>query len=280
MSCDPKRQKIKIERFNRIGPYLYKKKDILGKGAYANVHPGFHKETKTEVAIKIIPKSKLKTENSRKRLLSEIETLKLVSHHPNIPTFYESYTDSHNYYIVLERVNGIELYEYLFFYGGMKKENARLLFSQLAKTINFLHSKGICHRDIKIENLMISRDLNHIWLLDFGFARKTDPGEFMTEWCGSCYNAPPEIYRREMYRGFKYDAWTLGGVLYTMLKGSMIFYGNTPNESILKILKGEHGSMEGLPDDAKKLILRLIDTLPWKRPSIKEVLKDPWVLVL
>lgn len=149
-------------------------------------------------------------------------------------------------------------------------ENAVYIFRQLVKAVQYCHHKNICHRDIKLENIIIDNDLG-IKLIDFGFAAvisKTKPLNFF---CGTPSYMPPEIVQKKEYIGFNADVWCLGILLYTLLCGSFPFRGNNEKELYAKICKGDFPLPEYLSDKEKDMLKLLLNIHPSKRPTCDEV---------
>lgn len=268
--------------------------EILGSGSFAKVYNGVCNLTGKIVAIKVVPKYKLRTYGAKDRIFREIDISEQVSHHPNIPTFYEHFEDMYRHYLVFEKIDGIELFQYLVDNGKLDEEKARDLFIKILEVVEFLHSKGICHRDIKIENIMIgysqklkvcetisdvskTLDFSKIYLVDFGFAIKTSNANVLNEKCGSHFNYPPELCEFKLYNGFKYDIWTLGNILYVILVGRRAFASESEHEVTEKIKFGNYNETQDITPEARKLIERIFVVESLHRPIVSEILNDPWV---
>eukprot|EP00826_Nyctotherus_ovalis_P048249 TRINITY_DN5659_c0_g1_i11.p1 TRINITY_DN5659_c0_g1~~TRINITY_DN5659_c0_g1_i11.p1 ORF type:complete len:512 (-),score=140.90 TRINITY_DN5659_c0_g1_i11:1507-3042(-) len=195
----------------------------LGKGKFGLVREATHKQTGEKVAVKIIKKKKLSIEKLAlaKR---EIEIMK-VCQHSNIISLLDTFENSDYIYIVLELLRGGDLYEYL-----EKREfkiseaRARNITHSLATALFYLHSYGIVHRDIKLENIMMTEDTDQAEakLVDFGLSKMIGPSESCKEPFGTIGYAAPEILKNEPYDK-AIDIWSLGTVLYIMLTSQMPF---------------------------------------------------------
>lgn len=102
--------------------------------------------------------------------------------------------------------------------SGLPETEAMNLFYQVCEAVQFLHGRNIAHRDIKLENVFITRK-GHVKLGDFGFAAKLMPGEVCQEWMGSTEYSAPEVLNNEPYDPLLADSWSLGIMLFTLLKG-------------------------------------------------------------
>lgn len=195
----------------------------LGKGKFGMVREGTHKQSGEKVAVKIIKKSKLSVEKLAlaKR---EIEIMK-VCQHLNIISLLDYFENSDYIYIVLELLRGGDLYEYLerreF---KISESRARNIIHALATALFYLHSYGIVHRDIKLENIMMTDDTDQAEakLVDFGLSKMIGPNESCKEPFGTIGYAAPEILKGDPYDK-AIDIWSLGVVLYIMLAGQMPF---------------------------------------------------------
>ncbi|KAI8972483.1 kinase-like domain-containing protein [Pilobolus umbonatus] len=205
-----------------VGDYWLGK--TLGKGSSGRVKMGIHKVTGEKVAIKIISKSHLASNASvEKAVKREIAVMKLISH-PNIMTLIDviDLSDSPNLYLVLEYVQGGELFEYLVSQGRLSEIEARKYFQQIIMGLDYCHRHLICHRDLKPENLLLDRDKN-IKIADFGMASLQPTGSLLETSCGSPHYASPEIVNGIPYDGSASDIWSCGIILYALLSGHLPF---------------------------------------------------------
>lgn len=133
------------------------------------------------------------TKRENEKILNEIKFHSFIDH-PNIPTLYEFFEDKDNYYLVFELCEEGDLMSYLQEKEKLTEEEACLIFTQLLQTINYLHLHRICHRDLKIENILIKNQNKKIFLTDFGSAEYFSPGKKMTEKEGTfSYLSPEQI---------------------------------------------------------------------------------------
>ena len=199
----------------------------LGNGKFGVVREAFHKLTRERVAVKIVKKSKLSVEDlaSAKR---EVEIMK-VCQHPNIVRILDTFENVEYIYIVLEILDGGDLFEYLEKRDFRISENrTRTLIHSLATALFYVHSYGIVHRDIKLENILMtnSTDSGEPKLMDFGLSKMIGPNEFCNEPFGTIGYAAPEILRGRPYDK-RIDIWSLGVVMFIMLTGHTPFDGES-----------------------------------------------------
>lgn len=140
-----------------------------------------------------------------------------------------------------------------------------------------MHSKQCVHRDLKLENILLDKHEN-VKLCDFGFTREYEgKASYLQTFCGTiCYSAP-EMLKGEKYAGEKVDVWSLGIILYALLAGELPFDEDDDQVTKQKILTEEPRFNDKFPDDAKALILKLLSKRPLLRPSLSEILADPFL---
>ncbi|KAI9497592.1 kinase-like domain-containing protein [Zychaea mexicana] len=217
-----------------IGDYWLGK--TLGKGSSGRVKLGIHKVSGEKVAIKIISKSHLAANASVERAVKrEIAVMKLI-HHPNIMSLLDviDLSDSPNLYLILEYVQGGELFEYLVSQGRLPEPEARKYFQQIIFGLDYCHRHLICHRDLKPENLLLDKDKN-IKIADFGMASLQPTGSLLETSCGSPHYASPEIVTGIPYNGSASDIWSCGIILYALLCGHLPFDDDNIRELLNKM---------------------------------------------
>lgn len=138
------------------------------------------------------------------------------------------------------------------------------------------HSRSIIHRDIKLDNILLS-ETGIIKIGDFGVSKEISKGEFIKNRCGTPIYIAPEILREIPYDGIKADIWSAGIVLYAMLYGTFPFKGDCINALEESILTGYFNLDEKISRKARTLLKRILTYDPNLRPSIREILEDPWM---
>src|SRR5271163_210567 len=148
----------------------------LGEGEFGKVKLGWKKDGSTQVAIKLIRRESVATNPTRlPKIYREISILRDLAH-PNIVRLHEMVETERHIGIILEYASGGELFDYILNHRYLKDQAARRLFAQLVSGVGYLHKKGIVHRDLKLENLLLDRNRNII-ITDFGFANTFNPEE-------------------------------------------------------------------------------------------------------
>ncbi|GMF77757.1 unnamed protein product [[Candida] boidinii] len=158
------------------------------------------------------------------------------------------------------------------------------LFAQLVSGVDYMHSKGIVHRDLKLENLLLDKHKNII-ITDFGFVNSFHGNDFMKTSCGSpCYAAPELVVSSEPYEGRKVDVWSCGVILYAMLAGYLPFDDDPQNPDGDNIARLYHYIThtpltfpEYIQPTPRDLLRKIIVSNPRKRIDLKQVRSHPWL---
>lgn len=146
-------------------------------GTYGKVRLGTHRLTSTRVAIKQIPKA------MSSALTREIHHHRRL-HHPHVTKLYEVIATESSIWLVTELCSGGELFDYLAEKGRLTEEEARTIFGQLCLAVGYIHEKGVVHRDLKLENVLLDEHCR-IKLGDFGFTREYERGSLLDTYCGT-----------------------------------------------------------------------------------------------
>jgi len=195
------------------------------------VKAAVHKKTGKRVAIKIMKKASM-PESELELIRYEIETLK-VCQHPNIIRLLDIFENVEFIYLVMEILMGGNLFKY---FEKRKcclpERSTRKIIHSLATALFYLHSYGIIHRDIKLENIMMTDkgDEANVKIADFGLAKIIGPSELCNERCGTLAYAAPELLLRKPY-GKAVDIWSLGVIAHYLLTGVLPF--DHKNDSVL-----------------------------------------------
>lgn len=305
----------KREKNTRFGEYYLG--NTLGEGEFGKVKMGWKQEGGVQVAIKLIRRDSVGTNPTRlAKIYREIAILRDISH-PNIVRLHEMVETEKHIGIILEYASGGELFDYILNHRYLKDNAARRLFAQLVSGIGYLHKKGIVHRDLKLENLLLDRNRNII-ISDFGFANTFNPndelgeeiehnlssreyvkrmeldqiqpggwrrGDLMQTSCGSpCYAAPELVVSDSLYTGRKVDVWSCGVILYAMLAGYLPFDDDPANpegDNINLLYKYIVSTPLTFPEyvtpHARDLLRRILVPDPRKRADLFEVARHSWL---
>lgn len=172
--------------------------EILGAGKYGVVKVGTSiRDDKFKVAIKIIKLEKLKSQYHS--VVQEILSLKKIDH-PNVVTIHEIFKDESNLYIVMEFVEGRELFDFVVKKHKLLESEAAKIVKQLLKTVKYLNELKLCHRDLKPENIMINPDTLHIKIIDFGLSSYYSDFKMLTTKVGTPYYVAPEVLDKNYHK--------------------------------------------------------------------------------
>lgn len=180
-------------------------------------------------------------------------------------------------WLALEYCDGDELYNYLLSHGKLETSKVQKIFTQLVGAVSYVHGKKCVHRDLKLENILLDKNEN-VKLVDFGFTREYNgTTSYLQTWCGTvCYSAP-EMLKGEKYAGEKVDVWSLGIILFALLCGELPFDEDDETATKNRILKEDPIYPEYVPQQAKELIQKLLSKRPLLRPSLADILRDPYL---
>ena len=261
----------------------YKKLKDLGSGSYGSVYQAKNIVMDNIVAIKVIEKVQENMVDDLE-IKNEINILKTLSH-PNIVKIYEFFDTVLYYYIVTEYCKKGELFSYI--KNKYSEKQLAVLFYQVFSGLCYLHEKKILHRDLKLENLMVSeieKDIitgeEYFWIkiIDFGTAKIFEKNKTEKAVIGSSYYIAPEVLRQRYNE--KCDTWSVGVILYMTLVGVAPFDGRTDEDIIKRIKIGKYNKNDirfiEHSEEAKDLVYKLLEKNIDKRLSAKEALSHPW----
>jgi serine/threonine protein kinase len=178
--------------------------------------------------------------------------------------------------LVLEYVDGGELFGVITANGRLSEEAAMAYFRQMLAGVGYCHSLNICHRDLKPENILLTTD-GQIKIADFGMAAlHQSPNHKLKTSCGSPHYAAPEVCKGGLYRGDKTDIWSLGVILYATLAGRLPFDCDATGEHwmdhlLAKIRKGSYVMPEDFSPEAADLIWRILQVNPRERIAMDQI---------
>ncbi|KAJ9523149.1 hypothetical protein QJQ45_023967 [Haematococcus lacustris] len=283
----------------------YEVGETVGVGGFAVVKKGKDKRTGEPVAIKVgrsgsaaddgslqapahppvqvVDKSRYAAgDNSLER---EIQVLLKVDH-PNCIRLFDVYITPRKVYIVTELVTGGELLDRVTEKGNYSERDAAQLIRQILRGVSYLHAQGIVHRDLKLENMIMSdeRDDADVKIADFGLSKFFSPETVLSTMCGSPQYVAPEVLG--VGDGLKeyspaVDMWSVGVILFILLSGYSPF--DDDNDAVLfeKIKKGNYDAddpiWENISAEAKDIVAKLLTVDTKKRLTADQALQHPWV---
>ena len=278
---------------------FYKYGRLIGQGAFGKVNLGLNVLTGRVVAIKSFNKSNLNSNSENMKKIKYETNLMKKLNHPNITKILELFEDKEYILIIMEYINGGNLFSFLKKHRKVSEKTAKLLYRQIILGIKYMHQQGIVHRDIKLENILIDLN-NNIKICDFGIGRVlSSPEQPLFDQCGTPMYIAPEILlcsKEKGYKGFPVDIWSSGIVLYILLSGTLPFsFKNSSsslsesNESNLSednnnntelqysIINKEPKAIENISKEAEDLLKKILKKNPEKRITCEEILNHPWM---
>ncbi|NXG19913.1 NEK4 kinase, partial [Grallaria varia] len=250
----------------------------VGKGSYGEVTLARHRQDRKQYVIK---KLNLRNASRRERRAAEQEAQLLSQlRHPNIVTYRESWQGQDGHlYIVMGFCEGGDLYHKL------KEQKGKLLpenqvvewFVQIAMALQYLHEKHILHRDLKTQNIFLTRT-NIIKVGDLGIARVLENQyDMASTLIGTPYYMSPELFSNKPYN-HKSDVWALGCCVYEMATLKHAFSAKDMNSLVYQIIEGK---LPPMPKDYSSQLVEIIQTMlskkPEERPSVKSILRQPYI---
>ncbi|QLL30592.1 hypothetical protein HG536_0A04100 [Torulaspora globosa] len=297
-----------------VGPWKLGK--TLGKGSSGRVRLAKNMQTGQLAAIKIVPKrNNLQSKDEVSSTLSvsyasncsnasttlnttannynnaghstvasnsygierEIVIMKLISH-SNVLGLYEVWENKAELYLVLEYVDGGELFDYLVSKGRLGEREAVHYFKQIIQGVSYCHSFNICHRDLKPENLLLDKKNKTIKIADFGMAALEVSNKLLQTSCGSPHYASPEIVMGKSYHGGPSDVWSCGIILFALLTGHLPFNDDNIKKLLLKVQSGKYQMPQNLSAEARDLIAKILVVNPARRLTTEEILAHPLIV--
>jgi predicted Ser/Thr protein kinase len=281
--CDTKEEAVtwvkvlrQIINYRDVNQYFEFLKE-LGKGQFGSVYLGVDKNSKENVAIKVMDKTKL-TLKELDALRVESEILKKCNH-KNIVKFIDQFENPDKIFIILEYLSGKNLFNFLISQEEILSNRMnRLIVYQIAQGLKYLSKLGIVHRDLKPENIMIS-EKNEVKIVDFGLARIFGKDNLVTEVIGTLAYVAPEVIEGKGY-GRDIDMWSFGVVIYYLLTGKLAFEDPEKLYQVIKNggVKKEMFNKKLFPNVSSFAIDLCKQCLSLKpeRITIEDFLKHPW----
>jgi len=249
----------------------------LGKGGFANVYRVQSLDSSRIYACKIIEKKKLTSSEHRRKLVSEIKLHQSLQH-KNIVKFERHFECRKNVYILLEVCHNGSLMELSLKRHKLTEHECRYFMKDILIGIKYLHSRYIIHRDLKLGNILLDKNLK-IKICDFGLAAKLNfDSERKTTICGTPnYTAPEIILGKKTGEGHSYevDIWSIGVIMFTLLTGKPPFETKNIKETYRRIRKIKYqfpiNSDKYISNQAKNLISKIFMKDPNHRPNLSQI---------
>ena len=270
-------------------------KCILGEGGYSTVYKVRDEDKNKEYAAKIV-ETYCKDEYKINQILTNTNNkhfIKLISFSQG-DVKLETGTDFKPYFL-FELASKGNLQDYIDNMNGFPELLSKIIFKEILEPMLIMHSKGICHRDIKPKNILLDTEEFIIKITDFGLSVICSEYELLSGSCGTEQYKAPEVLKDKDYDGKKADIFSLGILLLNIMTGKYLFenadYSKDDkikqnstvydyirlNKDDLLWKKAEKIGIFGLTPEFKKLFLDMVSFDPKKRPSVEDILKYEWM---
>ncbi|XP_055624463.1 myosin light chain kinase, smooth muscle-like [Toxorhynchites rutilus septentrionalis] len=250
----------------------------LGRGTFGTVFLCREKSTGLELAAKIVSCRKKK---ERIDAVREIDIMSCL-HHPRLIQLYDAFDFENKVYVILELVQGGELFERVIDDDFVLTEKACAVFMrQICEGMEYIHSRSIIHLDMKPENILcLTKTGNRIKIIDFGFARRYDPDKKLQVLFGTPEFTAPEVINYDEI-SFYTDMWSLGVICYVLLSGLSPFIGDNDMATMNNVMQGNYSfnysSFDVVSEDAMDFVRKLLVREGKKRLSAQQALKHKWL---
>lgn len=245
----------------------------LGTGTYGKVKFAHSLRLKHPVAVKIVSR-KVAKDVHLKFLPRELDALRSLRH-KNVIELIEVLETQDHVYIVMELAEGGDLLDYINKRRFLTDEDAKGLFRDLVDGLVECHRLRFVHRDLKCENMLLSRNFR-LKISDFGFARRFTDTQKLETYCGSYAYAAPEIIIGEPYLGRTADIWSIGVILYAMVCGKLPFKDKDAKTLLSDVASKLHFPSR-VDDKCKDLIKGILKFSPKDRLTLEEIKRHPWM---
>ncbi|KAI8987780.1 kinase-like domain-containing protein [Mycotypha africana] len=253
----------------------------LGTGKFGTVYKAREKRSGQIVALKIMKKKELEEASVIQFLKREIE-IQYHLDHPNIAKLFGYFHNRDTVVLVMEYGGDSDLYTCLSTHKRFTEAEAANFIVEIADALVYMHGLGVIHRDLKLENVLISKDGN-LKIADFGWA-VYDPNPRRRTFCGTLDYLPPEMIQRKAY-GQAVDVWALGVICYELLVGIAPFEDVAnlredfvnPERVYQRIVEAQIQFPDDLSSGAKEFMLKLLQRDPSARIPMSAIEYDPWI---
>eukprot|EP00051_Salpingoeca_urceolata_P004899 m.68699 g.68699 ORF g.68699 m.68699 type:complete len:739 (+) comp13921_c0_seq2:375-2591(+) len=267
---EPRPSDTDMEGLDFPSPPGYELGVMLGFGKHGVVKKATHLASGRSVAIKSIA-----NKDCQPGAWSEATALQELMH-PNVVRLYDIIKCEECTLLVLECLEGGELFDYLVSRQRLAERETRKFVRQIISALEFCHDKGVVHRDLKLENLLLD-GAGNIKVTDFGFSNMFREDHLMSTFVGSPSYAAPEILANEKYCGPMVDVWSLGVIVFTLLTGEMPFQEDNIAISLDRINRAAFEMPDYLSEDAQDLISSILKRNPEERWSLQRIKASPWL---
>mmetsp|Transcript_3643 Transcript_3643/g.6706 ORF Transcript_3643/g.6706 Transcript_3643/m.6706 type:complete len:514 (-) Transcript_3643:99-1640(-) len=272
--------------------YLLHRDLVIGKGSYGQVCIASRGETEGHSSGRSGKRKKFACKcvmlrNDPKyisKLQEEVNVLRELRGHTNVIRLYDVFCVDNELFIITELGRGGDLFHLLTTHPkhGVTEAYAAKTVAEMLSAVAFLHSRSICHRDLKLENWVLESGKD-VWsplkLIDFGLSTHFHPGQRLSRVVGSSYYVAPEVLKKSYTEAC--DLWSLGVIVYMLLSGAPPFYGKNDEAIKASIVQGEytfpHELFRDVSDEAMAFVSTLLSYNTEYRYTADQALTHPWL---
>eukprot|EP01129_Flabellula_baltica_P010202 TRINITY_DN428_c0_g1_i1.p1 TRINITY_DN428_c0_g1~~TRINITY_DN428_c0_g1_i1.p1 ORF type:complete len:313 (-),score=69.91 TRINITY_DN428_c0_g1_i1:21-908(-) len=258
--------------------HYYQLDDFIAKGAQGSVYRCVHRQSGQVYAVKIVSVKGL-SEKEIQKILKEIQLLTISDSH-GVVKLIETFKSLSHLYLVMELARGGELFDFVASRGHLSEAEACWIIVQLLNGLLTIHSRGVVHRDLKLENILITDTTNlTVKISDFGLATQFNQRKLKKS-CGTPEYVAPEVLISQEYDN-RCDLWSLGVIAYMLLSGYPPFYGNDNEDIFSRVIYGDFDFRmpvwRTISEEAKEFIRGLLIVEPDERADVEECLHSNWI---
>ncbi|RHY90966.1 hypothetical protein DYB37_001898 [Aphanomyces astaci] len=273
---------------------------VIGNGATATVYAALDHSSGERVAIKVFDKAQMievrksilgdnvevkdtavsRVQRRLKKIISELSIAKALDH-ANIIRYIGAIETSHRICIVHELIDGHDMLEYVLAFHKMDEPLAAHCFDQLLRAIHACHDLNVWHRDVKLENVLLTHDFQ-VKLIDFGLSERT--ADALHSVCGTPLYCSPELlflptnFRDEGVAGAPADVWSTGILLFAVLTGCSPFDDSSFSTLRQEVYRNSIKFPSHLSELVQDLLASILTSDPAARPTIPTLLSHPWLV--
>jgi len=278
--CEDCEKKGSESDINPTFESLYSLDSKLQEGVSATVWEGTSVKTDNKYAIKVVERKGL-SQAEDASVLNEVSILKSLRHKHIVPLLDFLETPDY-FYLVMQKCEGGDVLDKVASIDQYSEKDACQFSLGLLQAVQFMHSRGIAHRDLKPQNLLLEgQDVNtNVKICDFGYAKRVHVPNSLTTLCGSLHYVAPELLKNHPYDESA-DMWSVGVIIYFLLVGYLPFHNKNQNDLFKVIRLGKYTFdatyWSGVSTEATSLIVHLLEVDPSTRYTATQALQSDWI---
>lgn len=264
-----------VDEAYRVGRYVIGR--FLGAGSFSRVFECRDVASGRCYAMKIVNRTQYR-KTMDPEILRELAIMERLQH-PYIIRLVDVMKSKRHFYIVMQLINGGELAKVLEAPERLPEREARRYFQQLMVGLRHMHRRGVAHRDLKIQNILLD-GAGNVRISDFGLSNVYQDGRLMWSQCGTIVYMAPEIFMQRGYSGFAADVWSAGCILFYLVSGQKPFSGGSKQRVRDNITANRRAELdEDVSAPLRELVEGMLTPDPGARMSVEDVIRHRWVTV-